>query len=117
MSDYNTPLPLSLEPDSTLPSTEPCNRPLGPPVHQYPKPSDDNFELHVQTLLLQALSAMSPSGPNATLHISSESGQMAPTLAGDRQLVPGNCALWVRATEYSVRTMIKREPNPQEKGT
>ncbi|RPB24471.1 hypothetical protein L211DRAFT_848788 [Terfezia boudieri ATCC MYA-4762] len=104
MSDYNTPLPLSIEPDTTLPLTEPCNRPLGPPVHQYPKPSDDNFELHVQTLLLQALSAMSPSGPNATLHISSES-QMAPILAGDRQLAPGNCALVLTPLDETTNSM------------
>jgi len=106
MSDYNTLLPSSLtsletgscdSPHTTsaraLPATEPCDRLLGWPVYQHPKPSDDSFDHHVKALLLQALSAMDPSGPNTTFDASGGSGQIEPTLAGDGLLSSGDIAL------------------------
>ena len=74
--------------EGALPSTAPSDSSLGSPVHQYPRPPNDNFELHVQTLLLQALSAVYPSGPSTTFDTSGEFGQVAPTLVDDRQLSP-----------------------------
>jgi len=100
MTDHKTPLPSnkisSLETDSGgrhhitnkggLPSAAPRDR---LPVIQHAKPSDDNFELHVQTLLLQALGAMHPSGPNTTFDTDD---QIIPALFDDRQLSSASSA-------------------------